>query len=210
MLSDNCKQVEYPSINDFIDGYYNKNFSEKKSYNYQVWIGNIYKIEIRPDILSTGIYDESAYLQDYYTVERNKLNINGYITRKKVNKELEKENIKIKIDSMDFFRDYTICNIQIFNKTDNEILLDTRDNEDTVYLIDKKDVKYNSYISELNEEELRVLSGENKDMKIKFNCIYRENLSIKKLVFNNVIYNYNSYISNNVEDKDIKKIEIAI
>jgi len=210
LLSDNCRQVEYPSINDFIDGYYNRNFDEKKSYNYQVWNGNTYKIEIRPDILSTGIYDSSVYLEDYYTLENNKLNINGYIARKKIEKELEKDNIKIKVMSMDFFRDYTVCNIQVFNKTDSEILLDTRDKENTVYLTDKKEVKYNSYINELNEEEIRVLLGEKKDIKIKFNCIYRENLSIKKLSFDNIIMNYENYTINNIEDKDAIKIEIAI
>lgn len=210
LLSDNCKQVKYPSINDFIDGYYNNNFDGKKSYSYQAWNGNTYKIELRPDILATGMYDESAYVEDYYTIRGDKLNIDGYITKKNINKEIEKEKITIKVIDIDFFRDYSICNVQVFNKTNNEILLDTREKENTVYMTDKKEVKYSSYISELNEEELRVLSGENKNIEIKFNCIYRENTIIKKLVFTNIVMNYDNYINNRVEEKEIKKIEVEI
>lgn len=210
LLSNECKQVKYPSINDFIDGYYNNNFDGKKSYSYQAWNGKTYKIELRPDILATGMYDESVYVEDYYTIIGNKLNIDRYITRKNINRQIEKEKILVNVDSIDFFRDYAICNIQVFNKTGNKILLDTREKADTVYMIDKRDVKYSSYISELNEQELTVLSGENKNIKIKFNCIYRDNMSIKTLVFNNIVMNYDNYINNTIEEQELKTIKIEI
>lgn len=208
LLSDDCKKTLYPSINDFIDGYYSKNFGEKKSYSYQAWSGDTYKIELRQDILSTGMYSDSAYVEDYYTLNGNQLNINGYVKKKSVNKEIQRDNIKIRIVDINYFKDYSICNIQVFNKTEEEILLDTRDKNNTVYLVDKNKVQYNSYINELDETQLTVKKGEQKDIAIKFNCNYRENLVIQKISFNNIIMNYNRYQVNQIGEEDVKTIEV--
>lgn len=211
LLSDDCKKTLYPSINDFIDGYYNKNFNEKKSYSYQAWSGDTYAIQLRQDILSTGMYSDSAYTEDYYTIVSNsKLNINRYIKKVNVNKEIERYGIKIKIVDIDFFNEYSVCNIKVLNKTEQEIMIDSGEKNDTVFFTDKNDVKFNSFINELDESKIRILKGENKDISIKFNCVYREKLKIDKVTFGNIIMNYNKYKENTLEENDIKNIEVNV
>lgn len=214
LLSDDCKEKLYPSINNFIDGYYNKKFNEKKSYSYQLWSGNTYKIELRQDILSTGVYSDSSYVEDYYTLSNGKLNINGYIGKEKVDKEIEKYDLKIKIEDIDFYRDYSICNIQVLNKTEKEILLDSQKNENSVFITNGDDeedeVKFNSYIYELPEVQLRIVKGENKNISIKFNYLYRGETEFGKICFNNIIMDYSKYKTNEIQEEDIKMIEIDI
>lgn len=209
LLSEDCKKILYPSINNFIDGYYNKNFKEKKSYSYQVWKEDTYQIQLRQDILTTGIYSESAYTEDYYTIVDNKLNINRYIKRMKIDKEIEKYGIRIKVDSIDFFCDYSIGNIKVLNKTGKEILIDSGEKNNNVFLTDKNGVKFESFINELEETKIKVLKGENKNISIKFNCVYRKSLKITKMSFNNVIVDYEGD-KEKIKKDNIKKIEVNI
>lgn len=209
LLSDNCKQTLYPSINFFIDGYYNKNFNNKKTYSYQLWSDNTYQIRIRDDILTTGNYTDTSYIQDYYTIDGNKLNINGYINKIKIGKEVEKDNIRINIIDIDFYMDYSICNFQVENNTNEDILLDSR-KEESVFYTDTKEMQYKAYLNECSENELKVLKKENKKISLKFSNTYKDDVIIDKISFCNIIVNYNKYIKDELEKEDVKKIEIEI
>ena len=57
ILSDECKNILYPTEEDFTKNYYNKIFNSKKLYAKQAWItsGNLYtyRINFTEDILAT-------------------------------------------------------------------------------------------------------------------------------------------------------------
>ena len=211
LISDNCKNALYPSINDFIDGYYNIHFKDKKiSYNYQAWSGDTYQIQLRENMLSTGLYSDSAYIEDYYTIIGNKLNISGYIKKEEIAKEDESQNITITVDNLEYYRDYLICNISVFNQTYNDILLDSLQSPETITLTDDSDVEFTFYNDELNEIEVKIYKGELTQISLKFNVVYRENLDMRQINFKNIIKNYEKYEANQLEETDIMNLEIDI
>lgn len=211
LISNDCKNALYPSINDFIDGYYTINFRDKKiSYNYQAWSGDTYRIELRENILSTGLYSDSAYKEDYYTIKGNKVNISGYVKKEEINKEIQKQNITINVENLEYYKDYLICNISVFNQTDNDILLDSLESPESIVLIDDNAVSFTFYNDAIDESEIRVYKGQLTQISLKFNAVYRENLDIRQIQFNNIIKNYEKYQSNTLEESDITNIEVNI
>lgn len=123
ILSKDCKDKLYPTINDFKDKYYNKIFNNKKSYSIQAWVTEgsyyTYKIDFKEDMLSTGNAN-SASIEDYYTIVYEdggyKLNINNYIASTIINKINETDELKIAVLSKDVFMEYEIYNIYITSK----------------------------------------------------------------------------------------------
>ena len=124
LLSEECKEKLYPTIEEFEENYYNKIFDNIKTYSIQSWIteGNYYtyKVNLKEDILSTGKANKES-IEEYYTIvegsEEDKLNINNYIGNIPVNKNMEEDKIKIDIISKDVFMEYEIYNIKVINKT---------------------------------------------------------------------------------------------
>ena len=211
IISDNCKKSVYPSINDFIDGYYNMIFKDNKvSYNYQAWSEDTYKIEFRNNILSTGIYSDSVYTEDYYTIVGNKLNIFGYIKKQEVNKENNVNNINIKVNNFEYYKDYVICNLNIFNETDKNVLVSSLKNSKDIKIIDENDVEFSFYSNELNELNVMLYSGQNKEISIKFNISYREDLKFKQINFNNIIKDYDKFKNGEIDNSDVMDMQIKL
>lgn len=204
MLTDECKEEMFPTIEDFNSIYYSKIFNgDKKSYTVENWIGDIYQVTITGDILSTGKLDNSETKQDYITVVKNnkeyKLNINNYVGRKITNKTTEYKDIKVTIQSIDTFMDYEIYNLSIENNTGNTILLDKGDSTKSIYLLDSKDIKYYFYSNEIIQNRLIIQNGFKSNLQIKFSNSYSSSRNIKSLVFSNMILNYEEY--NKLDDK---------
>lgn len=217
LLSDKCKEKLYPTINQFIDNYYNKIFENRKSYELQLWISKensyTYKVNLREDILSSG-NSNSAAIEDYYTIIKEdntyKININNYIGNVEINKKNETDELKILVLSKDVFMEYEIYNLKVENKTRNSILIDELENTGTMYLEDKNALHYDAYNHEIVKEELRV-KGEKK-VSIKFNKKYSTKKEIKKIVFSNIILNYDEYktYTNKADFKERRKLEIEL
>lgn len=217
VLTDECKEEMYPTIEDFKKIYYDNTFGgEKKSFTIENWMDNTYHVNISENSLATGKISEDNTKQDYITViekdKTYKLNINNYIGRKSLNKVTEIKKIKFTIQSVDTYMDYQTYNIQVENNTDNTILLDTGENTKSLYLLDSNRMKYYFYNNELIKEKLKIQGKYITTIKIKFNNSYSSSRTIKKMIFSNVILNYEDY--NKTEDKsqykDIEKIEINV
>jgi len=62
LLSDSCKTLIYPTLQDFENNYYNKIFSSFKRYSLQAWItgsaGYTYMVNFKEDSLATRENDE--------------------------------------------------------------------------------------------------------------------------------------------------------
>ncbi len=204
LLTDECKEVMFPSIEDFNRVYYAHIFNNQtRSYTVENWISSTYKIEYSNDILSTGKIDNDIGLLDYMTVvksdETYKLNINNYIGRSMPNKITEIRDIAVTINSIDSYMDYEIYNLSVENKSNNTILLDTNDSTKSVYLEDTDGVKYYFYNNEVIQNRLKVQSKMKNTIEIKFMNPYTSGRSIKKLVFSKMVLNYDEY--KDIEDK---------
>ncbi len=200
LLTNQCKEKLYPTLDDFVNKYYNRIFGDKKSYSIQAWFSNnnyyTYKINFKEDMLSTGNANSSS-IEDYYTIVYEngnyKLNINSYIGSIEIDKSAETDDIKISVISKDIFIDYEIYNINVESKIGKSILLDSLENTNTMYLEDSSGLHYDAYSHEIVREELRVRAI--KDVSIKFNKKYTTERKITKIVFEDIILDYNNYIT---------------
>lgn len=213
MLTDECKEEMYESVEDFKKFYYVNVFeSERVSFEVENWIKNTYKVDIIPDMLSTGKSNEGIVKQDYITVkkvnEEYKLNINNYIGRRKINASKEQDDIIITVNYADTYIEYETYNITVRNQRETNMALDNLDNERTMYIEDRKEAKYPAYTHEIPKELLIFDRGVEKTIDIKYYSRYGSTKEIKNLVFSEVILDYDGYINNGVVGTKVIKIKM--
>ena len=211
LLSKDCQEELYPSLQIFIDRYCNGKFDSNKKYSFQAWSSNIetiYYVKIFENPLITGRVIDS-HIEDYYSiVEENgeyKLNISSFV--RKVNnidmsKEIEKVNINVIATKI--YMDYQIYEIVIENNSENMILLDTMKKIGTMYIIDSNGAKQSGLLHENTKEQLMLNSGETKNIEIKFSNIYQHSKGISKMVFSDFVFNYQEYIEGNETSKVVE------
>ena len=125
MLTNDCKEQIYNTIDIFKQNYVNQIFKTKKSYKLELWIENnnyyTYRITyIEGNPLQTGGYNSGNNYVDYITVVKNnnelKLNIGQFIKKEILNKQKENDNINITINSRLVYFYYQTYNIFIRQK----------------------------------------------------------------------------------------------
>lgn len=178
LLSQQCKDELYKNINDFYNKYYKNIFNEKRSYDIENWASSkniTYKVKYLNDIMSSGTVNDE-YIEEYITVvtENNekKLNINQFIGKEELNLKRETDNLNITVVNKYVYYDYEEYEIIFENNTDKNIILDTKENTESVYVEDTKDVKYTWFGNEVPNSYLNLNSGESKRLRLKFNEIY--------------------------------------
>lgn len=210
-LSDDCKQNYYDSIEKFERLYCENKFEGNKTYSFQLWSAggeNIYQVKIFNNMLSTGIESTNKYIEDFYTVVYEngnyKLNINGFIDSDNLNSGVSLNGITIKIEKINKYKEYFIYNVKIKNDTDNTILLDTRKKTNTTFLMTSNGTKLYALLYENLEKDLIVNSKEEKEIKIKFNVTYRNDIKIDSMNFTDIIDDYNKYKEDSQYDGNVK------
>lgn len=201
LISTECKEELYPTLGDFETYYYNKIFTEQKSYDSVLWINsagrNTYKIEIMADLLATG-QKENMPIEDFYTIiyenGEYKLNISNYIGKKEINTSKKQNNIEINILDKRMYIDYEIYDIQIQNNTGNRLIFNTKEHSNSIYLQDENELKYIAFLNEIPNSELEIINGITKILEIKFNRGYKPTINIEKIVFGDI--NSNGKIEN--------------
>lgn len=195
LISDNCKEEIFPTIQDFINLYYNNIFNITKTYKMQNWSGNTYKIEYRDSLLATGGIETEEFIRDYITIEKNgdsaKLNINNYIGRTHINKTETSGDVKFKVVSKDVYMDYEIYNFEIENNSRNDILMDNLEYSTSIFLKDEYNKKHYAHSAELTEGLLIVRPKQNKNISIKFTNSYIVGRKISSINFSKFIRNIN-------------------
>ena len=217
MLSNECKEQIYPSLEHFKTNYYKKIFYINRMYNIENWYGMqnsyTYYIKYTEDVLATGNVNSSNNKSDYITVVRDNdqyyLNINSYVGRQKKNINQSNRNVYIRINYIDMYMDYTIVNIDVENKTNNTICLDTKENVNTTYLYDTNNVKYKSFLNEIAEEQLVVRRNAKININIKFNKMYNPERELQGIAFSDIVLNYDNYI-NKTSKKEVIKVDSNI
>lgn len=202
LISEDCKKEVFPTEQIFINNYYSKIFNNERKYKYESWsvIGNSYTYKIKlyndDNLLATG-GTNTSYVEEYYTIVRNlkeeKLNINNYISKKEINVEKSSTNISIKAIEVAKFFDYETYTVEIKNNTSKEILLDSKEKTNTMFLLDEKENKYVSYSHEIAKDKLWLRAGETRTLKIKFTKSYSSEVDTKAIVFSDIVLDYNEY-----------------
>ena len=193
LLSIDCKQELYPTVDDFREDYYSRIFTETKMYNSTLWISsstrNTYRLEIMGDILATG-KTEDMPIEDYYTVINEngeyRLSVSNYIGKEEINISKAQNNVTITILNKKMYMDYEKYEVKVENNTQGNLILNTKQNTDSMYIQDKNDLKYIAFLNEISEYDLNILRGANKTYNIKFNRVYKPDIRIKKIVFDNI------------------------
>lgn len=218
LLTDDCKEEFNNNINVFIQTYVAKIFTNSKTYELDLWLTeeNIYTYQINlyeDNLLATGGSSINSNIQDYITVvnqnNENKININGFIQKKSINKSKDVNGINIAINSKKVYKNYETYNITVKNQTDKTILLSRKQNSKDICLIDNNNVEYNSFLNEISNENLILNAKYEKSVNIRFNKIYDLYRKIEKVKFNNIILDYEKYLKDSNEN-NIEKVEIEI
>lgn len=222
LLTDDCKEeVFFSNIANFSNNYVNKVFNGKKTYSMQSWINRdtytTYKIKIVDDMITTGkITAKENEIEDYYTVIQNgeeyKLNINGYIGKKVINKERTFQGIKITVISRDTYKDYESYDVKIENLNETTILLDSQEKTDSMYILASNESKYSAYSYEIDKSRLIIEPGRSRTITIHYNKTYSNQAITRLVVFGDIIKDYNEYnnIQNKKEYKDRWTISIDV
>ena len=199
LLTDECKEEMYSSVDDFEKMYYEKVFNgQRKNVSLENWTSNTYKVKISEDYLSTGKYTNENDIQDYITIKDKKLNINNYIGKLKFdNIEKKEKNLNIKVMQKDTYMDYVIYTFEVTNNSNTTVLLDSLDNLESMYIKDNNGVKSLAYTHELSKRNLILNQGEKKQIKIKYYSKFNTNNKINEIVFSEIDFDYgqNSKIS---------------
>ena len=172
IISQDCKEVLYPTINDFKNTYYNKIFNMPRSARVEnsMYEGEIYKVTYMTDLLSNGGYSGETTFEDYIYVTREddepKISLNKFIYIQDINKTASSNEISINILKKRVFIDYEEYQIQISNNTNNEIYI-TPD-ERKIYLLDENDIEYTSNIDEFQTNATLIKPNESKIFDLTF------------------------------------------
>lgn len=202
LITEECKQQMYPTLDAFKNAYYGDVFNGKqRTCTIENWVGDIYKVRMGEDILSTG-KDTDYAKEDYITIKKvdneYKLNINNYIGTTKIEKTTTKDNITMEVLNKNTYKDFEEYTIKVTNKTNGIIKLDTTTSTKTTYIEDSNGRQYSYYNNELTDETLTFQRGQTAEVTIKFYSPYISTKSIKAIVFSNIIFNDNQ-LSDTIE-----------
>lgn len=196
MLTEDCKNALYETVDVFKELYYNKIFATKKLYTKENWYSDngvvTYRVTYTNNLLADGGVKSEESFGDYITVikdnDQYKLNIGQFIDGEELNKTYEDDNIKIEVISRQTFRLYEIYQIEFYNKTQSTInLYDTQINSDSKwYIIDKDSKKSNAAISEVPGSYLNIEANRNQTINVKFTKTYNPDKKTNKITFENI------------------------
>lgn len=190
LLSDDCKNILYPSLEEFKTKYYNIIFNQKRKYSIENWTGDIYRIDMTEDILATGKSNEGLVTQDYFTIVSQeselKLNISKLIKVEELNKEKKDSNLLVKVKKREVYMDYEVYDFEIKNVSNQKIELDSLENTDSIYITDNNNINYYSYSNELSKELFEIERGHINEISIRFSNPYIHDRKIESLTFSDV------------------------
>lgn len=218
LLSEDCKKEYNENINNFMNQYCDRIFATSKTYNLELWIANegkyTYKIKyIDDNLLATGGANLNKNIEDYITIVKQagetKLNINGFISKKELNKTQKYKDVEIVISSKTSYKNYETYEITIKNYTDKAILVSDGKSSKNICLVDQNKVEYAAFLDEVPVERLEIPSKYGRRMTIKFNKIYDIYRMIEKMRFKTIILDKEIY-EENPEDTNVEKIQMEI
>lgn len=214
LISDECKRLNYPTIEDFNRKYYSYVFDERRDYNLQAWISTsdytVYRVKYTNDMMSTGKYNKSDIYEDYITLNKKsdgeEISVGKLIT-------VETCEFKTDIDGLEVMEvKRYICvsseeyEIKIKNNYDTTVLLDNLEKFQSIYL--DSGAKFGAELNNKFVGELKINPGEIKTVKLKFLKSYSAGPKSESIKFSNFIKDYYLYIQNPKTEKNEFTIEL--
>ena len=193
MLSDNCKQVLYPTKQNFVNDYYSAIFKTYKNYQVISFKNNTYKVSYKEDELTTGNI-ENTNIVDYITVIDNyELNISGYIASEEMDNEAQNSYVSVKILNKDIYLDYEIYTVEVENLTYANIYINDL-TDSNMFITNSNGSKFYLANNEYNDGDLLINSSSKKEIKLKFYRTYQNDNDIASMDFENIkLINRNYY-----------------
>ena len=201
MLTDECKNAMFPTVEDFKKIYVDYIFDIDRTYKLDKWIAEtdkvIYLITLYGDILATGNTDD--VVQDYYTIIKQdngvyRLNINSYIYGKKIDNENTYNDITVKIENIDVYEDREGATITITNNSNKVVCIRGNTTNENVYIESKNNRQYSLIDGLLNIEDSILQPHSAIRYDIEYNKSYSLMDKAEYLVFDDVILDYNEYL----------------
>lgn len=219
LLTDDCKEKLYPSLQDFKEKYYDIIFKEDRIFSLQSWVNNknynTYKISYTGDFMATGVYDGTEKFEDYITIvtdkdneENKKINVNSYIKTEEINEVTKTDNVEVEVLSCDTYMDYVTYKLRVKNITDKDIVLDNLNNYNGIKLISSDGISYKLKSTNLKRMHLQVDAGKQKYITISFKKQYGGEKEGVRIDFENVILDYTKYSEDKDNYNEYKKISI--
>ena len=202
LLTEDCKNQFYGTLDLFISKYCNNVFATEKTYDLELWYNTsntyTYRITyIENNILATGNVSSNNNIEDYITIVEeangNKLSINGFLGKSNINKKKEQEGIELTINERFVYRDFEEYSISIKNNTDKTILLSEGIDSNDICLLDSNNVEYASMLNEIPLINLELSPGMQKTFNISFYKMYNPYRTIEKICFKNIIIDKESF-----------------
>ena len=216
LLSAECKEVEYPTLQDFQNDYIKHIMENSVSYQLELWTvydGYItYRVTFYEGNLlqNGGIPPEENYV-DYITLlqEENeiKLNINKFVKREEINKSAKDRDIEIIINSRNVYMDYEIYNITFKNYSEKNILINDGQDSNNMFITDQNGNQYISYINEIPLTSLGLKPGFQKILNVKFAKAYNTYREVRYITFQNIILDSELHNSN---PNDVERLNFRI
>lgn len=207
MLTQECKNAMFPTVEDFEKIYINNVYNIKREYELTKWSAEGNKttclVTLYGDLLATGGTVNSK--QEYYTFVEDdngnyKLNINNYIYGEDRKSEIIFRNITVRINHVDIYEEYEEAKITIKNNTGKTICLTGNKYNKNIYLQNSSGTSYSSLSSKFDKENIVMKPNSVQSFTVKFNKLYSATNKATKLVLSDVILDYESYL--NSEDKN--------
>lgn len=218
LLTKECKNKLYPTLESFKTNYCQIIFGARREYNMQSWISdggyNTYRVRFTQDFISTGVYNETEKYEDYITIVTNDqskgINVNGYIKTVNVNKQTDIEELEMQVLSVDVYLDYIEYYIKAKNTGNKDILLDTLSNNDNIKLIGTNNATYRLYGANSNMLDLKINANSSKNIKIKFVKQYGSNVNGQSIEFRKAITDYAEYQNDKENYNNYKTITVNL
>ena len=203
LITDECKTaLKYYDANVFKEYYIDLRFAEPQEYSISKVSqdGNniLCKVIFNGDMLATGGSKFTAN-DEYYTFVRQddgsyKINVNNYIYGENKNTRYVFDDIDVKIDTINTYSRYVEIAMELQNNSDKTIAFAGYEEDNSVYLMNEKEVIYSSINSEFDEENVLVQPGAVKKITVRFNKVYSASNKPTKMIFSKVILDYQEYL----------------
>jgi len=204
MLSQDCKDELYPTLESFISNYYNRIFTVTKTYSIQNYSGDTYRVIYKDSLLETGGNASNSEVADYITIDsKNKLSISSYIGREVISKEYSIGNLKFNVLERNIYIDYEKHKIDITNEGNYDARISDLKSARDIYASDSNNEFCYVFLNELPSYMVNISSGTTKTAILKFSKAYNQKSVINTIYFENIILDIN-------DEDDFEKLIIEI
>lgn len=193
LLSEECKQEVFPTIDDFITLYYQVIFTNPKTYTLENWISGentTYKVRFVNDALAMGGKKGEQTFEDYITIvyknEVPYLNINKFVQKNEINRETELNGIKIIVQTENVYINNRTYDVTFQNTNKNNMILYSITRNNNWYLQDEAGKTYLANMAEITNDNFILETNTSIQLTINFMKIYEKTDTVRWMKFDNI------------------------